>query len=273
MSAFSLVQQSSPRERWLPALAMLLVLALWWQGPIAQWPDYHLFADSRSWLGLPNAANVLSNLPFALIGAWGLWRLRQTPPVEPEAGGDLPWRAFNLALIFTAAGSAFYHWAPDNDGLALDRLPIAWACAALLCGFAADRLHQRWAGWPAVAGAHVVATLAVFYWWWTEQQGAGDLRAYLFVQFLPMLLVPAALCLQLPARRASAVPGGTWWLVLGLYALAKATELADHWMLAATSQWASGHMIKHLLAAAAAACLVMAVARAVRAPSAARPAG
>jgi hypothetical protein len=258
MSARS-VDPQSQHKRWLTALAAMSVVALWWHGPIAQWPDYHAFADSRSWLGVPNAANVLSNLPFAAVGAWGMWRMRHAT-FGLDGRGDRPWWLFNLALICTAAGSAFYHWAPDNDALALDRLPIAWACAALLCGFFADRVHVRWAGWPALAGALVFATLSVAYWWWTERQGQGDLRAYLFVQLAPMLLVPATLWLRLPARQPNVIRNMTWWLVLGLYALAKVAELGDRWMLAAT-QYASGHMLKHLLAATAAACLVAAVAR------------
>ena len=77
----------------------------------------------------------------------------------------------------------------------------------------------------------------------------------------------------LGAAIGGALPGGTWWLVLGLYALAKVMELADHWMLAATAQLAGGHMLKHMLAAAAAACLVAAVVRAAHTPSSAGGAG
>ena len=34
--------------------------------------SYHLFADRRSLFGIPNFGNVASNLPFAVIGVWGL---------------------------------------------------------------------------------------------------------------------------------------------------------------------------------------------------------
>ena len=75
-----------------------------------------------------------------------------------------------------------------------------------------------------------------------------------------MLLIPAVLALRLPAWRSDAVPGVTWCLALGLYVAAKGLEVADRWMLE-TTQVASGHMLKHVLAAAAAACLVIAVVR------------
>ncbi|MES1164011.1 MAG: hypothetical protein ABUL50_13215, partial [Rhizobacter sp.] len=179
-----IASSSSPslRGAWgLALVAAALALALVAHGAIPQWVGYHAFADTRGWLGLPNAENVLSNLPFALIGVWG-WRV---------ASRSIAWRAFSAALVGTAFGSALYHWAPGNAALVADRLPIAWACAALLCGFLGERVDARWASARALAVALVVASCTVACWWVSEQQGLSDLRAYLFVQFLPMLLVPA----------------------------------------------------------------------------------
>ena len=260
MNAFTL-DSTPPRPRWLlGVVTAVFLLGLVWHGAIPQWPDYHDFADTRPWLGIPNAANVLSNLPFAVIGAWGLWRLTYRHARQPAAGADGVWWLFCGALVCTAAGSALYHWAPDNSTLAIDRLPIAWACALLLCAFLAERVHPRWSIPVSLAAALGLATASVLHWWWSERHGQGDLRAYLFVQFLPMLIVPAALGLRLPILRSDAVPGATWCLVLGLYAAAKGMEMADRWMFE-TTQVASGHMLKHGLAAAAAVCLVIAVVR------------
>lgn len=61
------------RERVLPVLGVLLALALIVHGPIPQWAAYHAFADRRALFGLPNAADVLSSLPFGMIGLWALW--------------------------------------------------------------------------------------------------------------------------------------------------------------------------------------------------------
>lgn len=229
---------------WL--LIALLAGALLVHGPVAQWPGYHEFADRRVWLGLPNAADVLSNLPFLLIGLWGWQRCRA-----------LHWRLFNAALVCTAAGSAFYHWAPDNTALVFDRLPIAWACAVLACIFLAERVDGRWVRPRVLAAALLVASASVGLWWWSELAGRSDLRAYLFVQFLPMLLVVAGLLLRLPALDAQAVPASAWWITLGFYAAAKAFELADHGVLQAVGV-VSGHTLKHLLAAAAAGWIVRA---------------
>jgi hypothetical protein len=240
---------------WLIAVAALLALALGLHGPIPQWADYHAFADARAWLGLPNAANVLSNLPFALIGLWG-WRAHSRS-THPDARA---WRGFSLAMIGTAFGSALYHWAPGNGALVFDRLPIAWACALLTCALLAQRVDMRWADARTLAGAVLVASASVAWWWLGERHGAGDLRPYLFVQFLPMLLVPAAIWLRLPARTAAALRDSDWWAVLGLYAAAKLMELADQEVLDAL-MLTSGHALKHLLAAAAALWLLRAAAR------------
>lgn len=249
----------SPRALVLLALALALGLALWLHGPIPQWATYHQFADRRAWLGLPNAADVLSNLPFAAAGLAWLWAMRG----QPRTDGSRAWRAFALALVATAVGSAVYHAAPDNRALAFDRLPIAWACAALSCAFLAERLDPRWGHAAVLAAALALASVSVALWWWSEVGGRSDLRPYLFVQFLPMLLVPAALLLRLPRRFAAAAPDGAWWGVLAGYALAKGFEVADHAVLEQIGIL-SGHTLKHLVAAAAAAWLLRGAWRAAR---------
>ena len=251
----------SPRDRrpgGLAGLALLAAVVLAVHGPIPQWAHYHRFADTRAWAGVPNVCNVLSNLPFALVGGWALWRWRRLPLV-----GALAWRGFAVALVLTAFGSSGYHWAPGNTSLVFDRLPIAWACAALTCGFLAQRVDARWAGVAPLVTAWGVATASVLYWWFTEQRGVGDLRPYLLVQFLPMLIVPAALGMKMaPVGSGAVVSDRAWWAVLALYGLAKLAESADAPMYAALSGAASGHMLKHLLAAAAAAVVVISRARA-----------
>ena len=248
------------RAWWLALAAFALLVGLVLHGPIAQWENYHDFADTRAWLALPHAADVLSNLPFLLAGALGLWGVARGTDRWPSRSA---WLLFCVALICTSAGSTFYHWAPNNAALVFDRIPIAWACVALSSALLAEHVHPRWASASLLAAAALIATGAVAYWWFTEQRGAGDLRPYLFVQILPMLLVPLALLLRLPALDAGSTPASAWWAVLGLYAAAKATEVADHAILAATG-WVSGHTLKHLFAAAAAAWIVHAAVRARR---------
>ena len=247
-----------PRAFWLALTTLVAAVVLWVHGPIAQWPDYHAFADRRAWLGLPNAANVLSNLPFLAIGAWALWRLRLAPAASPSLGA---WRALAAAVALTAIGSAMYHWDPSNGSLVGDRMPIAWACAAIAAAFLGERVATHWSRPRMLAAALAVATLSVAFWWLTERAGHGDLRLYLFVQMLPMLLVPLGLGLRLAPTTPTATPASAWWAVLALYAAAKLVELADQPIYAALGGL-SGHTLKHLFAAAGAAWLLGAAATA-----------
>jgi len=247
-----------PRARWLALAAIALAGLLWAQGPVGQWTDYHAFADDRAWLGLPNAANVLSNLPFLAVGVWALWRLRRAPAASPSLAA---WRVLALALVLTAVGSSAYHWAPSNDSLVGDRLPIAWACAALASAFLGERVAAHWSRAYTLVAALALATLSVAFWWLTERAGQGDLRLYLFVQFLPMLLVPLGLGLGLKATTPTAAPARGWWAVLGCYAAAKLFEMADRVVFVSLGGL-SGHTLKHVVAAAGAAWLLHAVVRA-----------
>src|SRR5687768_2191188 len=97
-----------PRSAWLLVVALAAAAALWWHGPIAQWAHYHDFADAAAWGGLPNAANVLSNLPFLLVGLWALRRGASRGPAHRA------WTSLSIAVACTAFGSALYHWAPTD---------------------------------------------------------------------------------------------------------------------------------------------------------------
>ncbi|MES2535230.1 MAG: hypothetical protein V4632_05085 [Pseudomonadota bacterium] len=66
--------------RFFTFLPLLITLAacglLLAYGPIVQPPRYHDFADQSSLPGVPHAADVLSNIGFAVVGLWGWLRLR-----------------------------------------------------------------------------------------------------------------------------------------------------------------------------------------------------
>src|SRR5262245_52486389 len=54
---------------------VLACAVLWAWGRIPQPLGYHGFSDQRALLNIPHALNVLSNVPFFVVGAWGLWFL------------------------------------------------------------------------------------------------------------------------------------------------------------------------------------------------------
>jgi len=226
----------------LASLAALLLLP-----PIPQDPAYHAFADRRAWLGVPNAGDVLGNLAFVPAGLAGLAALRRRA-AAPSAAARAGWAAFFAGILLTTFGSGWYHLAPDNARLAWDRLPIALACQGLLCAVLAERVSARLAAWLL---APLLACAAGSVWWWarTEAAGAGDLRAYGIAQFGPSL---ALLLLALLAPRREGARGDLLWGVIAGYAAAKACEALDG-PIFALGGVASGHTLKHLFAAGAAA--------------------
>lgn len=239
----------------LAVIAILGVLALLMIGPIAQDPAYHRFADTRIAAGIANAGNVLSNLPFLLVGLWGLRRGQHLPADVPRAA----YRVFCLGVAAVAFGSAWYHLAPDNASLLWDRLPMTVAFMALLSLLIEERVWPDASGrtlWPLL----LAGIASVLYWYWSESRGAGDLRLYVLVQFLPLLMIPLLLWRHPPRFTVNA----RIWQALGLYVLAKLLEHFDAAILQMLGG-ISGHSLKHVAAALAVASLVAAVPLARRA--------
>jgi len=220
--------------------------------PIPQDPAYHAFADRRSWLGIPNALDVLSNVPFAIVGLLGL-----AATFSRRVGTFVdPWERWPYAVLFagvalTSLGSGYYHLAPDNARLVWDRLPIAVGFMGLLAAVAAERVSVSLGRWLFVP-LLLAGAAGVFYWYWGEVRNAGDLRLYVVVQFGSLLWIVLLLLLY-PARYS-----GTAYLVTGLaaYGVSKAFELADR-QIFDVARIVSGHTLKHLVAAAGVACVVM----------------
>jgi hypothetical protein len=226
----------------LVGLALMAAVAAAWIPPAAQDPAYHRMADGRMLLGVPNALNVLSNLPFVLVGALGLWGLggRRVRFLDPRE--RWPYRVFFAGLLLTGLGSAYYHLAPDNARLAWDRLPLAVTLMALFAAIIAERLSVRM-GLLLLPLLVALGAGSVLTWYRGELLGNGDLRLYGMVQFYPLLAVPILLFLQ---PRYS---GGGWLLgAILLYALAKAFEALDA-PIFGLGRALSGHTLKHLFAA------------------------
>jgi hypothetical protein len=250
---------SSHLPRWI-TLGAGIALAL--HGPIEQLANYHAFADQTHFAGIPHACDVLSNLGFALVALWGWLRLQPQREHPALAAGWPGYRLFLLGLFLTAFGSSFYHLEPDNARLVWDRLPIAWACSGLLVA-----VHAETAGRCPITGRErmnvallaVGATLSVGWWYWTDLlSGHGDLRPYLLLQGLPIVLVPLWQGMHGAPRADRLAFAGA----LLLYVLAKTAELNDH-ALQAVLGGLSGHTLKHLLATAAAYVIVARLARRV----------
>lgn len=222
----------------LIAISAVAVVALSLHAPIPQDPAYHAFADVRSFAGIPNFADVLSNLPFLLVGLYGLTR-RPAPRMKT---GYLVLCA-GIALV--SLGSAYYHLSPTSATLLWDRLPMTVAFMALFALLLEDRVTDAKTLVPLVAAGLASA----LYWHLTD-----DLRPYILVQFLPIALMPLIL-LSYPKKN---LDGKALMLGVALYAAAKALELYDRPVLEALGAL-SGHSLKHLAAGAASLCVIRAV--------------
>jgi hypothetical protein len=234
-----------------PLLVTLSLCALMLAyGPIAQLPHYHEFADQTVWAGVPHAGDVLSNIGFAVVALWGILRLW---PMQGQASLDAGrhgYRLFLAGLLLTSVGSGMYHLAPDDARLVWDRLPINLACAGLLAAVRAESLGKPDSKRDAVLFG-LFAVFSVGWWNVTAQHGVGDLRPYLLLQILPLILIPIWQFNHGAPRRDKIAFG----CALALYVAAKFAELYDHALFGALG-FISGHTIKHLLATAAAAVLV-----------------
>lgn len=249
------------------------VVVVFLQPPIAQALDYHVMADQRSCLGVSNCFNVLSNIPFAVVGIWGLMVVFEgRSPVSnlAQSWERWPWAVLFVGVGATAVGSSYYHLAPDNARLVWDRVPMTLGLMGLLTALIAERVDRhvgRWLFVPLIA----LGVASVLQWYWSELHGAGDLRLYVIVvivQFGSLIVVALVLALYESRYTDSA------YLVAGLaaYAAAKLFELADR-QIFARGEIVSGHTLKHLAAAAAVALIARMLQ--VRRPDAAerRPTG
>jgi hypothetical protein len=215
------------------------------QPRLAQWREYHQMADGRTLIGIPNALNVLSNVPFAVVGLLGLWTVLRG---RRSAVGRRSLAVFFTGVALTAIGSSYYHVAPDNFRLVWDRLPMSIAFMGLLAAVIGEYIDARLAKRLLIPLLFVGAA-SVFYWYWSELRGAGDLRFYGVVQFGSLAAITVMLVLY-PHARSVFVVGG-----LFAYGLSKICEILDVQILASTHV-VSGHTLKHLFAAAGATCII-----------------
>ena len=180
--------------------------------------------------GIPNFWNVVSNLPFILVGALGLWKVRR----------DLSASIFFLGVFLTGFTSSYYHWAPNDWGLFWDRLPMTFAFMAILANVIEERIDERVGKlllWPLVA----LGVLSLLIW-----MRVDDLRLYAWVQFFPCIALPLMFWLLPPKYTGTYY----WFIAAGFYLLAKLLEHYDAAIYSALRVM-SGHPIKHVAAACA----------------------
>ena len=205
--------------------------------PFAQDLKYHEFADRRAFLGIPNFADVFSNVAFLLVGIAGLAFC-----FGNESGSSKPaWIVLFAGLAFVSAGSSYYHWDPKNATLVWDRLPITIAFMGLFVALIGEYVSTRLAQ-VLLVPMPLLGLCSVLYWHWFD-----DLRPYLWVQVIALLTIPVVMILFRPRYTRQ----GLLLVAIGGYALAKVSEVHDREVFALTRNLFSGHSLKHVVAAMA----------------------
>jgi len=214
---------------------------------IPQPQSYHSFADRRGFLGISNFGDVVSNVPFGVIGIFGLLFLLRSSPSQLKKSflhscERWPYVLVFIGLLLTAFGSSYYHLSPNNARLVWDRLPMTIAFMAMVAAIISERISLKVGLWllPLLL---LVGMGSVLQWYASEASGAGDLRFYAGVQAYSALVLLLALVFPKRYTRTSDLA-----IVVGFYALAKALETLDK-PIFAVGHIVSGHTLKHLAAA------------------------
>lgn len=220
------------------AFALAAGLATW--GPLTVSPHDHQYAAAVGWASAAGVFQALACAPMAVAAAVGLRLMRRSawPPSVAR-----PWQAFMVLAGGLSVGSAIYHLLPNDGAYVLVHTVGAGAFVSLLLGFLAERVDSRCGSARSLGSGLAVAACAGAYWAigeWT--QGRGDLRAVLFLQCLPVLLIPAG-ALSLPGTITTT---SDWMWMLGLYVVARAAAGFDQSVVTAVG-WITGHSLMHLL--------------------------
>ena len=244
-----------PRTGFFIGITALAALAAVLAPPMPQWLSYHNFADGREMLGIPNVLNVASNAAFLIVGIIGLCvtlsgRARFQFSVE-----RWPYVVFFLGVLFTAAGSGYYHLAPDNARLFWDRLPMTVAFMALISSEIVDRISIR-AGLALLLPMLLVGAASVVYWRITETAGAGNVMPYGILQGYSVIMLLAITALM-PSRYTL---GNYLYWVFAWYVASKLLETFDGGVFL-LGHLVSGHTLKHLAAAVAAVPVILMLTR------------
>ncbi|MFY0687459.1 MAG: ceramidase domain-containing protein [Cyclobacteriaceae bacterium] len=208
----------------LIAIAGFFVLS-----PIEQSEEYHDFCDGELILGIPNFWNVVSNIPFMIVGLLGL--LHAIKIAKP----NIQYVIFFVGVSLVAIGSGYYHLYPNSQTLIWDRLPMTIAFMSLLSIIISEFMNAK-AGLKLLGPLLLIGILSVVYWVLT-----GDLKFYAIVQFYPIVVILVALT----CFRSTYTLSIGYWVLLASYILAKVFEHFDCQTQNMLLIW-SGHTLKHL---------------------------
>lgn len=216
-------------------ISIIAVVACFFIKPIHQDQEYHNFADSETLFSIPNFWNVISNLPFVIIGVIGLIKVMSIKEYPLKSN----FVVFFVGIFFTGFGSGYYHFNPNNTTLIWDRLPMTISFMSFLSIIIGEFIDSN-KGKKFLPSFLFIGMLSIVYWIFSE-----DLRFYALIQFLPILLILIILFLS----KKELAYKKYFWLIIVSYTIAKFLESYDAFIYSVTYKMISGHSLKHIAAA------------------------
>ncbi len=191
-------------------------------------------------LGIPHFWNVVTNVPFVVLGIVGLLRMRSL--ARHDRFGGAGWFSFWLSTALLGLASGWYHLELTRLSLVVDRVFVS-AMAATIAYRAALAAEVPMPRWGVLALFLSFAEATVLAWW----LGATSI-IYGLVQAAFAVYVLVAY-VRLSRRAGPGFSVKPLAGMVGFYALAKCAEVVDQPVCDATG-CIGGHPFKHLLAAA-----------------------
>jgi hypothetical protein len=232
------------------AMAVALAAGLLAWGPVVLSPGVLLHADTRTPGSIANVMTTLAGVVALSAGLWG-WGAMQRSRWARDV--QRPWSYFFASASLSGLISCLHSLTAGNAAIVIAHALAASSFSLVLLAFLAERVDARFGSRPVCIGAIIAASLAAGTWWLdASAQGAGDLRALLLLEILPLLLIPAG-ALDLRGRYTTAFD---WVLMLCLYAITRVCDMADGPMLEWTG-WIGGHTLTQLGTAAIAVWIAL----------------
>ncbi len=141
----------------IPSIAILCVILLLFYKPIPQDPNYHDFADKRMMAGIPNFLNVITNLPFAIVGLLGLQVTRMIKEKELKYICATLFIGFVLLTI----RSSYFHLWPKNATLVYDRIPMVFIFMSFFAFIIYNYINKR-TGYNAFIALNIIGIITCY---------------------------------------------------------------------------------------------------------------
>ena len=179
---------------------------------------YHNFADKRTYLGIPNFFNVISNIAI-LIPAIYL--------ITKQKKNSLLSNLLIIHIILLAIASTYYHLNPSDDTIFWDIMMIATTSIIVLIMF------TNYTDFKGLL-LYLLGIFSIIYW-----KYEGDLRPYISILIGVPLYIIIKYYKNISLRNYI-------YIIIIANILLRLSEHHDHTIYKITNNQISGHTLKHI---------------------------